>query len=287
MLAEAVNGVEDGPLAEIHFSESELKELRYTALLHDFGKVGVRESVLTKSARISETEMGLVEQRFSSFKNLVARSQFEGLMTVLDEESRPPNPEELTQIREACEAFDRALNEDLETLKALSVKRSLTEAEIQEIKRIGAREIPANNAAKTPLLTEDELKNLTIAFSNLNKEEWENMRSHAKKSEVYLERIPWSEELKNIPRFAGAHHEKLDGSGYPLGIDAKDIPIQVRMLTIADIYDAVTASDRSYKRAMDPKTAADLLIRESAAGQLDQSLVDLFCLAIVPKLTTT
>jgi HD-GYP domain-containing protein (c-di-GMP phosphodiesterase class II) len=169
----------------------------------------------------------------------------------------------------------------------LSVKRSLTKEEILEIQRIGRREVPVSATEKTTLLTKDELDNLTIAFSNLNEEEWENMRSHAKKSEVYLERIPWSEEFKNIPRFAGAHYEKLDGSGYPLGLSSEDIPIQVRMLTIADIFDAVTASDRSYKRAMAPERAAQLLKKEATAGQLDNDLVELFCRVIVPLLVTT
>ena len=109
------------------------------------------------------------------------------------------------------------------------------------------------------------------------------MRSHSAKSEEYLDQIPWSVDLRRIPWFAGLHHEKLDGSGYPKGVSADQIPPQVRMMTIADIYDAITASDRPYKKSSSHEFAVKVLRSEAEKGQLDGPLVELFIDEVVPK----
>ena len=110
------------------------------------------------------------------------------------------------------------------------------------------------------------------------------MRSHARRSEELLEQIPWGDDLKRIPCFAGMHHEKLDGSGYPHGLRAESIPYQVRILTIADIFDAMTAADRSYRKAASVERAVEVLETEARAGLLDRYLVDLFSRDVVPEL---
>ena len=110
------------------------------------------------------------------------------------------------------------------------------------------------------------------------------MRSHASFSEDYLERIPWSDELKSVPCIAGAHHEKLDGSGYPLGLMAPAILPQVRMLTIADIFDALTASDRPYRKAATVERACKILNLEADDAKLDKGLVGVFEELVVPRI---
>jgi HD-GYP domain-containing protein (c-di-GMP phosphodiesterase class II) len=135
-----------------------------------------------------------------------------------------------------------------------------------------------------PFLTEDELCNLTIARGNLNEREWCDMRSHVAKSESYLNRIPWSRDLRHIPSFAGAHHEKLDGTGYPNHLTHDQIPDQVRILTIADIFDAVTAADRPYRDAVQVPRALDILRTEAHNGQLDARFVQIFIEHVVPVL---
>ncbi len=283
-LAEAINRTQEGPLAGCIFTPSELTELRYAALLHDFGKVGVREAVLTKSARISDTEVALIGQRFANFKNVYWRQMTEKLLAQLTREGRPPSDADMAVLNEAHRIFSEELDQSLRTVRDLRGKRDLEPEEIQRILAIGERSVAGFGGVAVPLLMKKEFDNLKIAFSNLNEEEWENMRSHAAKSEDFLNRIPWSRELRRIPCFAGAHHEKLDGTGYPRGLKDEEIPTQVRILTIADIYDALTASDRPYTPAMAKAQASSILLREAARGQLDKVLVELFVERVAPAL---
>lgn len=283
-LAEAVNMTVHGRLGRISFSDNELTELRYVALLHDFGKVGVREDVLTKAARINDPQMEVITERFANFKGVYWRHHVERLLDTLADQGRAPEPEELAKVKASHESFGQQLDAHLDTLNKLRSKRDLDDDEVDQIRAIGAIDVPGLDGQRTSLLTDEELANLTISRSNLNEEEWENMRSHAAKSQTFLQEIPWNEDLRNIPCFAGAHHEKLDGSGYPAGLKGKDIAIQVRILTIADIFDALTASDRPYKRAMSHKRAGEILLAEARAGQLDLDLVELFIKKVIPTL---
>ncbi len=284
LLAECINNIFTGPTSTLSFSADELTELRYAALLHDFGKVGVRESVLTKAARLNDTEMQLIGNRFANFKNIHWRMRTEALLDSLQRDSRGPMPSEMSAIKDSYERFSRDLDKDLRVLDELRKKRDLEPEELERIQAIGRRRVTGLFGQPMALLTDRELKDLSIARSNLNEEEWENMRSHAAKSQAFLEQIPWSAELKQIPCFAGAHHEKLNGTGYPQGLKGDEIAPQVRILTIADIFDALTASDRPYKRAMTHERACSLLIKEARQGLLDKDLVDVFVHRVVPSL---
>jgi HD-GYP domain-containing protein (c-di-GMP phosphodiesterase class II) len=283
-LAESASRVTIGPLLDVHFTPPELTELRYAALLHDFGKVGVRESVLTKHARVDDTEMALIAQRFANFKHILEIGAYSRLMETLAKESRCPCDADLHQMRtEHAEAAEE-LEDYLRFVAKARSANWLDDEQVARIQAIGLRTVTTPDGRSLPLLTQDELTNLTIQKGNLNEEEWQNMRAHAAKSQDYLDQIPWSAELKRIPCFAGMHHEKLNGTGYPRGLDAVDIPPQVRILTIADIYDAITASDRPYKKSSSPAFAAKVLREEAAGGQLDQPLVELFIDQIVPTI---
>lgn len=284
-LAEAATNVHVGELLDVHFTPPELTELRYAALLHDFGKVGVRESVLTKRYRVDDTEMGLIAQRFSNFKHLLEIAAYKRLMETLAKEGRCPCDADLGELRKAHASAAEELDEYLRFVGKIRGAHNLGDEEVARVLQIGSKSIVGPDGRKLPLLTQDELTNLTIQKGNLNQEEWQNMRSHAAKSEDYLDQIPWSAELRRIPCFAGMHHEKLNGTGYPKGLTADEIPHQVRILTIADIYDAITASDRPYKTSSSPAFAANILAKEAAKGQLDRPLVDLFIAKIVPAIT--
>jgi HD-GYP domain-containing protein (c-di-GMP phosphodiesterase class II) len=121
-----------------------------------------------------------------------------------------------------------------------------------------------------------ELSNLSIPRGSLSNEERHEIESHVTHTFQFLSTIPWTRELQQIPRIAGAHHEKLDGSGYPAGIDIQQIPLESRMMTISDIFDALTAKDRPYKRAIPPERALEILSAEVKEGKLDPDLFRIF-----------
>jgi HD-GYP domain-containing protein (c-di-GMP phosphodiesterase class II) len=132
------------------------------------------------------------------------------------------------------------------------------------------------DGTEKPLLSDDELRYLMINRGNLDERERREIESHVTHTYRFLEQIPWTRELKGIPLIAWGHHEKLDGSGYPRGVDSTAIPVQTRMMTISDIYDALTATDRPYKRAVTAERALDILHDEAKHGHVDTALLTAF-----------
>ena len=278
-LAMVVNETTHGRLGDCAFSLNELTELRYAALLHDFGKIAVREDVLMKGARLSEVQMQLIEQRLETMKALRYRELLEAAIAA----GTPPA--ELAGRVE--QQFQRELAElavNRERLRAISTSPFVDDDAIEFVHALAGRTYRTIAGEEVQLLTPDEVDNLTIRRGTLNESEWENMRSHAQRSEDYLLRIPWSEDLRNIPCIAGAHHEKLDGTGYPNGLLADDIVPQVRILTIADIFDALTAADRPYRKAATVGRAVEILHLEADDRKLDKELVELFEAEVIPRI---
>lgn len=278
-IAHVVNGLTDGRLGDINFSPSELTELRYAALLHDFGKIAVREDVLAKPSRLPGAAMGLVEQRFQTVKALAWRELLEQAIA----EQVPPD--QLMQVVEQrFAARQREIDELVQWLHQVSGASFVSDDVLVRLEDVSRRTYRDLDGEERPYLTAVEVENLTIRRGTLNEEEWENMRSHAARSEDYLNRIPWSDDLRNIPCIAGAHHEKLDGTGYPLGLVGDAIIPQVRMLTIADIFDALTAADRPYRKAATIDRAVEILHLEAGDNKLDRQIVELFEGEVIPRI---
>ena len=147
-------------------------------------------------------------------------------------------------------------------------------AKIEEISRRSYFDIGGN---RQPFLEEGEVKSLKVAKGSLTNEEMDEIRSHVTHTISFLEQIPWGKSLRHIPSFAGAHHEKLDGTGYPHGLAEKQIPIPARIMAVADIFDALTASDRPYKKAVPLVHALNILDLEAKSNHIDTELVRLFC----------
>jgi HD-GYP domain-containing protein (c-di-GMP phosphodiesterase class II) len=143
----------------------------------------------------------------------------------------------------------------------------------EELDDIAHRQFDGPDGKPTPYLAPEELVYLQIPHGTLDATERYEIQSHVEQTYQFLLQIPWTDNLKNLARYAYGHHEKLDGSGYPLGLKGEEIPVQTRLMTIADIFDALTASDRPYKRAVAPDVALDIIQGEARAGQLDVDLV--------------
>ncbi len=283
-LAQAVNGIETGSLSDIYLDRDEMRELRYAALLHDFGKIAVREDVLQKGARLPQERMRLIRQRFDTIKELAYRETLRTYVVKLERGEARPDGRGLARIDRHYEEVCRELDEVYDWLREISTQGYLPDEQIARVKSLGQQTYLGVDGKQHPYLTPMEVENLCIQKGTLNEEEWVEMRSHAALSESYLYQIPWSSELQRIPCIAGAHHEKLDGSGYPVGLAGDELIPQVRMVTISDIFDALTAADRPYRKAAGIERALKILTMESDEGKLDAELVDVFEKLVIPRI---
>ncbi len=284
-LAEQINRVDAGELADLSFSPSELTELRYAALLHDFGKVGVREQVLNKSTRLPEHCMEVIKHRFEMLKEKHRRWMLEALVRELGARGRVPDSNEMLNLEKEHLQLAERLDRIVDFLEAIRRVNFLDSAMREKLKQLEDAHIRFGTEGEYQLLYPEEIADLSVTRGNLNEEEWDDMKSHASKTEVFLTQIPWSSELRRVPCIAGAHHEKLDGSGYPAGLTGNAILPQVRIMTIADIFDAVTANDRPYRRAASVPKALGILVKEADSGKLDKRLVQVFAERVLPRVS--
>jgi HD-GYP domain-containing protein (c-di-GMP phosphodiesterase class II) len=245
----------------VAFDAAALQQLRYAALLHDFGKVGVREHVLVKADKLHAHELELVRARFdlarACLENERLRARLEGRPDGAGEGRR-----ELDALWEVVLAANRPTVLPAETSAHLAAAAERTFFD------------PAG--AERPLLTPFELSCLSIPKGSLSDAERREIEGHVQHTWRFLSQIPWTRALRRVPEIAWAHHEKLDGRGYPRALPADAIPVEARMMTIADVYDALTASDRPYKKALPPERALGILADEARRGQVDAALLDVF-----------
>jgi HD-GYP domain-containing protein (c-di-GMP phosphodiesterase class II) len=275
-LAEATAASQDERLAEIVFTPAEMRELRYAAVLHDFGKVGVREHVLIKAKKLYPWQLQSLEERFATARALlVAHHRGEDLDLAL--RLGADGYRALQAEREARLAAALAeLEGDLAVIRQCNEPTVLQEDRREQLATLGARRFYDVDGTARPLLDPDELEMLMIPRGSLTDGERREIESHVTHTVRFLRLIPWTKHLKNIALIAGAHHEKLNGRGYPSGLAAHAIPVQSRIMTIADIYDALTARDRPYKRAVPIDVALGILRADAEAGMVDRALLDLF-----------
>jgi 3',5'-cyclic-nucleotide phosphodiesterase len=276
-LAEALNHREWGPLGDVELGDEKLKELRYAALLHDFGKIAVEEKVLHKAKRLPEERLRLIEKRFRNIELLTYRKLTREALGADGDDAL-----DAEHIEAKVDAISEELSEAYERIEEIAAAASLTDEQMDWVKSFAERTYTGPDGEEHPFLTDQEVEGLTIQYGTLTDEEWAQIKSHPAHSERFLERIPWSDDLADIPEIAGAHHEKLDGSGYPKGRSADSLPIQVRMLTVADIFDALTASDRPYRDAFSIDKAIAILHEEAEAGKLDPDVVEMFEKEVLP-----
>ena len=276
-LAQAVDsGGASGAYQSLRFSKEELRELRYAALLHDFGKVGVREQVLVKQKKLYQWDLGAIRARFAWLQQQADISYERERANYLLEHGRQRYEAAITQLDETRAIRRTELGRWLDAIVASNEPTVLAERNFQALQEVGAQLFTDFEGIERQLLDEHELKFLMIERGNLDERERREIESHVTHTFSFLERIPWTRELRGIPNIAYGHHEKLNGRGYPRAISGNDIPVQTRMMTISDIYDALTATDRPYKRAVSPERAIDILHMEAKDGMIDTVLLEAF-----------
>ena len=277
-LGRAVDKSDFPRLRAIEFSRDQLREIRYAALLHDFGKVGVREHVLVKPKKLQPHQLSLLQQRFQFAHAQLAHHAYREMLSLYDD-SRLPEQERAARranIEAQLQAETNRLNLYLETVIEAN-EPNVSEQEVtellQEIANYRFRDLEDNSIN---LVQDFEFENLALAKGSLSPKERSEIESHVSHTYSFLSLIPWTRNLSNLPDIAYAHHEKLDGSGYPRGLKQDEIPVQSKIMTISDIYDALTASDRPYKPALPADRALDILGYEAKAGKLDSDLLQVF-----------
>jgi HD-GYP domain-containing protein (c-di-GMP phosphodiesterase class II) len=276
--AVAIDSCSTAPFASIHFSREQIQEIRYAALLHDFGKIGVRENVLLKGKKLYPNELETILLRLETLarknESKVWRLAAEQLseMDVSVDHNRSQavigraqtNIDQFNRIIEQIRHQIQHANEPQILSRDFDVESLILQTKSLE-KELGQS-----------ILTEEECLRLSIPKGTLSGNERMQIESHVSHTYQFLSQIAWTDNLSNVTEIAHCHHEKLDGTGYPRGLKAKDIPLQSRMMTISDIYDALTAMDRPYKRATTAERAIEILHLEANDGKLDRQLLKVF-----------
>lgn len=266
-LAELVDRVDSGPFAAVKIAPEEVRELRYAAVLHDFGKVGVREEVLVKARKLPPRTAALVRSRID-----------QAILSAAAEVWEKAAREKWTERQVALALGERVgLLERAWKVVSQADEPSLLAAEIgAEIGKLAELQYRDATGRMANVILPEEVGYLSIPKGSLTERERREIESHVTQTFRFLSKIPWTDDLSRVPDWAYAHHEKLDGSGYPRKLAADAIPIAVRAITISDIYDALAARDRPYKRAVPNDRALDILRSEAKRGAIDAQLLELF-----------
>jgi HD-GYP domain-containing protein (c-di-GMP phosphodiesterase class II) len=260
---------------DLSFNETQLRELRYAALLHDFGKIGVREHILTKAKKLFPEEMDGIRLRAEYIKRTLQWEAEKAKCACL--RGRQDTAEESLRRIEAKEREDLAAVDAFYAMVARANEPMPLDAATTEFLRAaGIRTYAGPMGSPVGYLNSAELSRLLIPAGTLNEGEREEINSHVSHTWKFLSAIPWTPDLRQVPVIAYSHHEKLDGTGYPRRLSGDAIPLPARIMAICDIYDALAASDRPYKKAMPPERALGILEAEGKAGKLDADLVRVF-----------
>ncbi len=254
-LAKTVNLVDYGPYADFFFSEDALKELYIAGMLHDVGKIGVREYVLMKRNKLSDDCIDLIRWRYKYISRLISES---------------------SELATSVNFTPETLKETLSKLEAINIGGFLKDEDCDLLNTLKELTIADPEGSVVPFLTPEEYEFMSVARGNLTSRERKEINDHAIHTFNILNGIEWTRNLKLVPRIAADHHEKLNGAGYPEGRDAAHLEMRSRILAVADVFDALTAKDRPYKPAIPIPKSIEILEDDASKGGLDADLVVIF-----------
>ena len=282
-LADKVDSLDSEPFKDVTFTRDQIKEIHYASLLHDFGKVGVREKVLIKGKKLYVGEMLLVRQRIAYIKRSLEaehlRAKLEQVM------SGHSTPELLRQMDREYDERREEIENVIKMIAQANEPSILEEESFRALMDLPNRTYSDIDGNRQPFLTPNEVSALSIRRGSLSEKERREIESHVTHTFRFLAEIPWTGEFRKVPEIAYAHHEKLDGTGYPRKLSAAEIPIQSKMMTISDIFDALVAWDRPYKKSVPVEKALNILKDEASHGKLDMLLLTVFIEAKVYEKT--
>lgn len=271
MLAEALNETDEGPFSDFRMSDRDRFELSMAGLLHDCGKITTPVHVVDKATKLEtiSDRIHLIETRFEVLKR-------DARIGYLEACAREPARKHELELQYHIKL--QRIEDDLEFLRRANIgSEAMRDDEMERVREIARSHLWTDEKGlRSECLTPNELENLTIRAGTLTAAERNVINDHVSMSISMLESLPWPRHLKNVPEYAGGHHEKMDGTGYPKGLKREQMSIQARIMGIADIFEALTAMDRPYKKQKSLTEALDILGKMALGGHVDPDLFDIF-----------
>ncbi len=276
MLAEAVNAHKQGPLATFTMDDRDRYELKIAGLLHDCGKVTTPVHVVDKATKLQTLfdRIDLIDTRFEVAKRDEEIAALHAQLAMREQKDAAAEASVWTQCRERIDALDL----DRTFLQGVNKgAESMLDSDLQRVRDIAHQRTWRNALGlEAQLLSTDEVENLTIRAGTLTFAERDTINNHIVATIKMLEQLPWPKHLKNVPEYAGGHHERMDGKGYPKGLTREQMSVQARVMGIADIFEALTARDRPYKQGMKLSQAMGIMHKFRMGGHIDPDLFDIF-----------
>jgi HD-GYP domain-containing protein (c-di-GMP phosphodiesterase class II) len=275
MLADAANKTTQGALKDLHLSDKNLYELKIAGLLHDCGKVTTPVHVVDKSTKLETLfdRIHFVDTRFEVLKRDAEIDLLRGKLAALEY----GDASAAAALEETCRERIRQFDDDREFLRKCNFGGEFMSEPLQQrVKAIAAYRWIDESGQDAPFLSDNERDCLNIAKGTLTAAEREIINHHIVATIKMLEALPWPKHLRNVPEFAGGHHERMDGKGYPRGLTGEQMSQQARMMAIADVFEALTAKDRPYKPGKTLTEALTILGRMKQDHHVDPDLFDLF-----------
>ena len=272
-LAKAVEREEAGIYKDVTWKADDIKELEYASLLHDFGKIGVREEVLVKAKKLYPYSLALIQQRFTIAERSLEVELLNRKLELID---KGAGASDLEALELELEQRRQQLRSAMATIRSANEPNVLSGGDFALIETIATKTYIDSDGHQHPLLEPDEVECLSVPRGSLTPAEYSEIRSHVVHTREFLSTIPWGRKFRRVAQIAGAHHERLDGTGYPDRLHGPEIPLQSKMMTVSDIFDALTAADRPYKKAVPLARALDILNMEVKSNHIDAELVRIF-----------
>jgi len=275
-IAETINHLKTGKFATVTFNKDQLDEIRYASLLHDFGKIGVRERVLVKSKKLYPDEFQELMNRFRLIKTLIELKTSKKQISYFIEESRE-KALDMYKIskKNLCEKLEE-FDEINKFIIDANEPKILSQNVLKKLNKLAKQTFHYPEGITKNYLSKQEVCSLSIKKGSLNAQDRKEIESHVNHTFNFLKIIPWTKNLARVPEIAHAHHEKLNGEGYPRKLKENEIPLESKIMAVADIYDALTAWDRPYKNAISQDRALDILFFEAEENHIDRDLLDIF-----------
>lgn len=276
LLAEAVNATQEGPLAHFTMDDRDRYELKIAGLLHDCGKVTTPVHVVDKATKLQTLfdRIDLVDTRFEVLKRDLEIASLRAQLAMRDVKDSAAE----AQISVKCRADIDRLDADRVFLREVNRGAEfMKDSDLQRVRDLGRDHRWRNpQGVETDFLSSDEIENLTVRAGTLTSAERDTINYHIVATIKMLEQLPWPKHLKNVPEYAGGHHERMDGKGYPKGLTRDQMSVQARVMGIADIFEALTAKDRPYKQGMKLSQAMGIMHKFRVNGHIDPDLFDVF-----------
>lgn len=276
MLAEAAIKAKKGPFRDFSLTEKEFYEIKIAAWLHDCGKVTTPESVMDKATKLETIfdRIELIDQRFELLK---AQRKITYLNMLLDSSSKTDKASKISAVQEDLNAINKQLDEDKAFIRFINIgSEAMSLEDQQRVKKIAKYDFLNDKGKPDKFLTDNEVYNLTILRGTLTKEERAVINNHINVTINMLESLPYPKDLSRVPEYAGGHHERMDGKGYPKGLTREQMSIPARIMGVADIFEALTAKDRPYKKAKTLSESLFILGKMSLDSHIDPDVFNLF-----------